>query len=418
MRTNEPESLRVFGMDALRGRWLFVLWGFMINICLGSVYSYSVFRKPVEALFGCGSLDSGWPYTFFLAFWALFVFLSRNALAKYGPRIVALVGGIIVGLGWMFSGIIPTLFCNIWTLVITYGIIAGSGVGIAYGAPIAVANKWFPDKRGIAVGLTLAGFGGAPFVTANIAAPLIVSLGPLTTFLILGIAFLLITTALSLCLRFPPTGWKPDNWKLSTARYAQTEFNTAGMVKTSTFWGLFSSYTIGCLSGLMAIGIASPVGTEIIKLDAATAAMLVGVFAVFNGAGRPLFGWLADKITPRWASVISVVIILIASLLMLTATTGTTALYIVCFAALWLCLGGWLAMAPTATTTFFGARNYIENYGVVFFAFGLGAILANIIAGQSKDLFGNYNVAFVITAVLAFIAVILCATLIKPPKVK
>jgi MFS transporter, OFA family, oxalate/formate antiporter len=415
---SEIKSQRVFGMDPMKGRWFFILWGFIINICLGSVYAYSVFRKPVEKLFSCGSLDSGWPFTFFLLFFAILMFFGGRMLGKLGPKMVSLIGGIIVGAGWILSGIIPSMLCNIWVLVITYGVIAGSGVGLAYGAAIAVANKWFPDKKGLAVGLTLAGFGGSPFVTANIAGPLIASSGPLTTFLFLGIAFLVITIVLSLLLRYPPADWKPTNWQPKAGNVAHIDFDTAGMTKTSTFWGLFLSFTIGSLAGLMAIGIASPVGTEIIKLDATTAAMLVGVFAVFNGVGRPLFGWLTDKITPRWASVVSVVIILIASLLMLTATTGTTALYIVCFALLWLCLGGWLAIAPTSTTIFFGAKNYAKNYGVVFFAYGIGAILANFIAGQSKDLFGNYNIAFVITAVLAFVAVILCATLIKPPKVK
>jgi OFA family oxalate/formate antiporter-like MFS transporter len=411
-------SVRVFGMDAVKGRWLFIACGFTINICLGSVYSYSVFRKPVEQLFSCGTLDSGWPYTFFLAFWAIFMFFGRYLLEKLGPKIVALIGGIIVGIGWILSGIIPGMLCNIWTLVITYGVIAGSGVGLAYGAIIAVANKWFPDKKGLAVGLTLAGFGGAPFVTANIAGPLIASNGPLVTFLILGIAFLVINIILSLLIKFPPVDWKPANWQPSMSNTAHADIDTAAITKTSAFWGLFMSYAIGCLAGLMAIGIASPVGTEIIKLDTVTAAMLVGIFAIFNGAGRPLFGWLTDKITPRWASIISVVIILIASLLMLTASAGTTALYIACFSALWLCLGGWLAIAPTATTIFFGNKNYVKNYGVVFFAFGIGAILANFISGQSKDIFGNYNIAFIITAALAIVAIILCATLMRTPKIK
>ena len=106
--------------------------------------------------------------------------------------------------------------------------------------------------------------------------------------------------------------------------------------------------------------------------------MLVGVFAIFNGVGRPLFGWLTDKIKPRWSAVVSLAIILAASLLMLQASEGTVALYTACFAALWLCLGGWLAIAPTSTTTFFGAKNYARNYGVVFFAYGIGAILGNV----------------------------------------
>ena len=188
------------------------------------------------------------------------------------------------------------------------------------------------------------------------------------------------------------------------------------MVKTSTFWGLFLTYTIGCLAGLMAIGISSPVATEIIQVDAGFAAALVGIFAIFNGAGRPLFGSLTDKLTPRWAATLSMAVILVASLVMLQAGPGTTVLYVVCFAALWLCLGGWLAIAPTSTAAFFGPKNYARNYGVVFFAYGIGAILANIISGQSKDLFGSYDTAFMIVAALAVVGAVLSFALLKPPK--
>lgn len=242
--------------------------------------------------------------------------------------------------------------------------------------------------------------------------------GPLPTFLLFGIAFLVIVIVLSLFLRFPPAGWKPAGWNpsASSTSISKAEIDTSAMTKTSTFWGLFLTYTIGCLAGLMAIGISSPVGTESIMLDAGTAAVLVGVFAIFNGGGRPLFGWLTDKITPRWAAVVSLAVICATSLLMLGAAQGTVALYVICFAALWLCLGGWLAIAPTATTTFFGAKHYAKNYGVVFFAYGIGAILANIISGQSKDLFGTYNVAFIITACLAVIGIVISIILLRPPK--
>jgi len=166
----------------------------------------------------------------------------------------------------------------------------------------------------------------------------------------------------------------------------------------------------------MAIGIASPVGTEIIQMEAATAAMMVGVFALFNGAGRPLFGWLTDRITPRWAATISMLVILVASLVMTRAAAGTTALYAIAFSTLWLCFGGWLAIGPTATTTYFGAKHTARNYSYVFFGYGLAAILANVIAGSSKDLFGSYTTAFVIVAVLAAVGAVLALLFMKPPK--
>jgi MFS family permease len=302
-------------------------------------------------------------------------------------------------------------------LTITYGVIGGGGVGLAYGVPLAVAGRWFPDKRGLALGLTLAGFGGSPFVSANVAAALIKAVGPMSTFFYMGVAFLVIILVCFIPYRFPKDGWLPEGWKPPAAAAASAiDLNMGEMAKTSTFTGLFLCYIIGSLAGLMAIGISASVAQEIIKIDAATAATLVGVFAIFNGAGRPIFGVLTDKLSPRNAALISFVLILVCSLGMLTAGPGSVMLYTLCFIGFWLVLGGWLAIAPTATTIFFGVKNYAKNYGLVFFAYGLGAILGGIIAGQAKDTFGSYAVAFYPTAGLAVIGMIIAFTLMKPVK--
>ncbi|MFW6055811.1 MAG: OFA family MFS transporter [Chloroflexota bacterium] len=413
MSTERSELL--FGMEAQKGRWLFVAAGFLINICLGSVYAYSVFRNPVQELFNTTSFESGLPFMIFLATFAILMFFGGRLIGTIGPRKVGIIGGSLVGAGWILSGILPQAVPSIWSLVLTYGVLGGAGVGLSYGGPLAVATRWFPDKKGLAVGLTIAGFGGSPFVTANLARPLIAANGPLTTFLIMGIAFLVIVILLSALLRFPSADWRPAGVSAGASAIKRVEIDTHTMVRTSTFWGLFLAYTIGCLAGLMAIGISSPVATEVIGIDAGTAAMLVGVFAIFNGSGRPLFGALTDRLTPRRAATLSMLVIAAASLFMVRASEGSVAIYVLCFAVLWLCLGGWLAIAPTSTATFFGTKNYARNYGVVFFAYGLGAILANIISGQSVDLFGSYNTAFMIVAGLAVVGAILSFTLLKPP---
>ena len=416
------DNSKLFGMKAESGRWIFVLLGFVINICLGSVYAYSVFKKPVQEWFSknysvtVGSLEGNLPFMLFLAFFALFVFVGGRVLDKWGPRKLGLIGGVVVGLGWILAGIVPQYVPSIWAVVLTYGVVGGAGVGLAYGGPLAVATRWFPDKKGLAVGLTLAGFGGSPFVSANVASALIKSSGPLFAFLSMGIAFLVIVVVLAIFLKFPVAGWKPAGWTPKAAAASAVDLNTSAMIKTSTFWGLALCYTIGCLAGLGAIGISASVGQDVIKLDAAAAAVLVGVFAIFNGAGRPLFGWLTDRITPRLAAIVNLVIIIAASALMLLASAGSLVLYAVCFCLLWLCLGGWLAIAPTATTTFFGVKNYSRNYGVVFLSYGIGAIIGGLISGWSVDTFKGYNASFIITAVLAALAIVIAFTMLKPVK--
>jgi len=216
--------------------------------------------------------------------------------------------------------------------------------------------------------------------------------------------------------RFPAAGWVPSGWKPVAGTVAAVDFAPGEMVKSGTFCGLSLCFLIGSIAGLMAIGISKPVGNEIIKISGETAATLVGVFACFNALGRPLFGWLTDKITPRNAAMLNLIIILVVSIITIVAKEGDTNLYVISFIGFWLSLGGWLAIAPTATATFFGMKNYARNYGVVFFAYGFGAIIGGIISGKAKDVFGTYTYAFYPTAVLAVVGLVLAFALLKPPK--
>ena len=326
----------------------------------------------------------------------------------------------MVGLGWLLS----SLATSIGMLVLTYGVIAGSGVGLAYGCPVALGARWFPDRKGLAVGLMLAGFGGSALVTGRIASLLIgdpktlpveeLAVALSRTFFWFGLAFTVLLAALAMPLRFPAAGWRPRGWVATTAAATATSLNRASMVRTSTFWGLFLCFVIGSLAGLMAIGISKPVAAEVVKISSATGTTLVGVFALFNAVGRPLFGWLTDRFSPRWAAVLNLAIILAASLAMLRAGDGTTILYVVAFACFWLCLGGWLAIAPTATAAYFGMEHYSRNYGGVFFAYGLGAILGGVVSGHAKDMFGSYRYAFLPTAGLAALGIVLAVTLLRP----
>jgi len=200
---------KLFGMPAETGRWMFVVLGFIINICLGSVYAYSVFRGPVAKLLSMNATEAGLPFMAFLALFAIMVFVGGQILARLGPKMLGMLGGIIVGAGWLMA----SFSTSGMMLVVTYGLIGGAGVGLAYGVPLAVAGQWFPDKRGLALGLTLAGFGGSPFVSANVAAALIKAVGPMQTFFYMGAAFLVILLVCFIPFRFPKAGWTPAGWK-------------------------------------------------------------------------------------------------------------------------------------------------------------------------------------------------------------
>ncbi|MFB2938718.1 OFA family MFS transporter [Aerosakkonemataceae cyanobacterium BLCC-F154] len=403
------ERTKVFGMIPEQGRWLYVPLGLIVLLCLGTVYSWSIFRKPLETALNIGATESLLPFTVLLVVFAILMPVTGFFIDKYGCRTVTAVGGVVTGLGYILS----SFATDISTLVFTYGVIAGAGVGIAYGVPLAVAARWFPDKKGLAVGLTVIGFGLSPLVTAPIAKSLLGTYQVGQSFLILGIAFTIVILLVSATLSFPPSGWKPADLATSQSIKSATNDDDVRMLQSSSFYGLWICYTIGTFVGLSAIGISSPVAQEIIKLDAGTAAATVSLFAVFNGLGRPLFGWLADKYKPRNAAIINYVLILIASILMSSAGEGNVVTYLVAFCLFWLSLGGWLAIAPTATLTLFNPTNYAQNYGIVFTAYGVGALFGTIVAGRIRDIFGSYTLAFYVTAILAIVGIICAWFLLK-----
>lgn len=408
------EEIKVLGMKAESGRWLYVFFGLVINICLGAIYAFSIFRPPLEKLWNITATQSGLPFMIFLAMFALAMPFAGNLMQKWGPRNTMFLGGILVGIGWIAASFSP----NINTLTLLYGVIGGIGVGVMYGAPIATSAKWFPDRGGLAIGLTVGGFGLSALITAPIIKQLIGTVGPLSTFLYLGIAFLIILIILSIPYKFPPEGWKPAGFVAktsSTTSSATVELDRGQMIKTGSFWALWLTYTIGCLAGLMAIGISAPAGKEV-GLTAEIAALAVSIYAIFNFIGRPLFGALTDKIKPKAAAVLSFLIIGAASLLIYGVREKV--IFIIGFCLLWLNLGGWLAIAPTATKIFYGTKFYGKNYGLVFTAYGAGAIAGVLLSGQIKDFTGSYFSVFPIVAGLCVLGIIIALIGLKPAKSK
>jgi len=424
------DDVKVLGMPAESGRWILVIIGTIIELCLGAVYAYSILSVPLKKIFtdptsagGFGltvsAIEMQLPYIVSLAMFALTMPLVGKYIESLGPKKVGMIGGIIVGLGWILASFAtsPT------SLALLYGFVAGAGVGIAYGCPITTSARWFPDKRGLAVGLTLLGFGFSAFITGKIADMLTANFGIFNTFRFLGIGFLALIVVFSMFLVFPPAGWCPRGWNppAAVASIKKADFTREEMVKTKTFFGLWICYTIGALAGLMAIGVAKPAGMEVagnagINELAAGVLMtnLILPFAICNAGGRPLFGTLTDKLTPPRAAILSYVLIIIASLLVYLNPASVN-MYAIAFSLLWLCLGGWLAIAPAATASYFGTKDYARNYGLVFTAYGVGAIIGNLMAGAAKDLLGGYVNVFPYVAVLSVFGIVVAFILLRPP---
>ncbi len=394
-----------------KGRWRFILLGITIMMLLGTVYSYSVFRVELQQELGIGLTESGMPYMFALAFYALFMFLSGKHIERYQPRNMIILGGLLVSVGWILS----SFSTNILLLTIAYGCISGAGVGIAYGVLMNVIAKWFPDKKGLASGLVLVGFGLSPLVTAPLARALVESIGVMRTFLVSGIGFGIFIPLLALPFRYPDKDVAQSYASMTSKVRISKEIPLADMIKTRSFKGIYLNFIIGTMVGLTMIGMTTNVGVDYFELEPSMATGLMALFAVFNGIGRPIFGWISDHFSPRHAMILSYLMIMTAAITII-ALENNRMVYIVAFSIFWLNLGGWLAIAPTSTLKFFGMKNYSENYGLIFTAYGIGAIAGVSSSGLLLDYLGSYLYVFYYVIVLCLMGMLITNRYIENQK--
>ncbi|TVQ12975.1 MAG: MFS transporter [Leptolyngbya sp. DLM2.Bin27] len=408
--TYPATPVTVFGLSAMRGRWLFIPLGITVLLCLGTVYSWSIFRKPLEAELGISATESLLPFTVALVCYAMLMPIAGFFIPRIGVRTVAAGGGVVVGVGYILASVAD----HIGTITLAYGVIAGTGVGLTYGVPMVIVARWFPERKGLAVGLTIIGFGLSPLITAPLANSLIGSIGVRPTLRLLGLVFMVVIVAIAATLKLPPQGWYPLQSPQAQATAPVVRTYPPRLFTSRSFYGLWICYAIGTLVGLSAIGISSPVGEEIIAVSPTVAAQSVALFALFNGVSRPLFGWLTDRYRPHQVAIVSYSCMLVACLLMVNAQAGQVVTYLIAFSLFWFCLGGWLAIAPTATLRLFDPEQYAQNYGLVFTAYGVGAMLGTLITGQIRDWWGTYTYAFYPMAILAIIGIVVASLLLKP----
>jgi OFA family oxalate/formate antiporter-like MFS transporter len=398
-------------------RWLIVVGAVLIQLCLGGIYIWSVFRKPLEKAVSEGGLgltpsEATLPFSLVLIFFALATILGGKWQDKVGPRLVASVGGILLGAGLLISAFGKSLPA----LVIGYGIIGGIGIGFTYVCPVATGIKWFPDKRGLITGLSVAGFGAGALILAPVATALIQSVGIFTTFMTLGIIFLVVVVAASMLLRNPPEGWTCPGWTPPPkAAMTKEQFSTGEMLRTPQFYSIWIMYFFGCLAGLMIIGQTSPIGQELAGYSATTAALAVMLLSIFNGAGRIFWGRVSDGLG-RTKTLFVMFTLCGVAMLLYNIIAVFPPYYWIGVAIVGACFGGYLALFPAVTADFFGTKNIGANYGFVFMAYGVGGLLGPQFAARVLEATGGYWLAFVVTGVLCLIAAGI-TFVTKPPQV-
>lgn len=406
----------------ISNRGFVVLGAMLIQLALGAIYAWSVYTGMLE--------DAGWTkaqtqmvFAAGLALFAIVMVISGRMLPKVGPQKLAFASGIVLGLGYILAGLFGAE--NFITTFIFVGIMGGAGIGLGYVIPIAVGMRWFPDKKGLISGLAVAGFGfGATLwmAMADRLGPLgggqlLQTYGLSTTFIIYGIAYLVIVSVGSIWMVFPTPCWKPEGWqpagsvKNPKVPTGTVDYKSGEMLRTPQYYLILLTFTFGAAAGLMSIGLmrlwpkealTSAGMSEAAAGAAATLAMAV-FFALANGLGRILWGMISDKIGPKTSIIIMMATqgIFVFLFQWMAGTPATLYLFAVLIG---FNFGGNFALFPTITADTFGTKYVGQNYGWVFLAYAVGGIFGPIMGGRLGDL-GNFPLAFTICGILCLVAV-------------
>lgn len=384
-------------------RWWRVVGGLAMNLALGTLYGWSVFVAPLESRFGWKRAQTSMVFTIAVIVFALSFVLAGRLQDRYGPLPCSLAGGILVSLGWYLCSYTSSLTY----LYVCFGVIGGLGNGFGYATTIPVMAKWFPDKRGLAVGLAVGGYGAGSAIFGPLAQLwLIPTYGLPATFQILGAIFLVMTLTGAVLLRNPPPGYRPLGWsQAGTAQTGTGDFTPGEMLRTPTFWLMWAGYALGCSAGLMVISQLVPFAKSVGVAAAALSTMTLVVGAFGNASGRVLSGWMSDRLG-RINVLRTMIGICVLAMPSLYAAGGNVALlYAAVFVVYW-CYGTQLSVNGVAASDFWGTRNAGTNYGILFTAWGVAGIIGPRIGGVLFDRYHNYQAAFYTAAGLAAVALL------------
>jgi OFA family oxalate/formate antiporter-like MFS transporter len=402
--TNKVDSIEI-GSTGLN-RWWRVVGGLMMNIALGTLYAWSVFVAPLEKEFGWKRADTSMVFTIAVVVFALTFIVAGRLQDKFGPFWVSLTGGVLVSLGFFLCSFTHSLTY----LFICFGVIGGLGNGFGYSTPIPVMAKWFPDKRGLAVGLAVGGYGAGSAIFGPLAnLKLIPAYGVHTTFMILGAIFLVMTVIGAFLLKNPPLGYKPAGWTPApaTAKASATtqEFTPSEVLKTPAFYFMWVAYALGASAGLMVISQLVPFAKSMGIPSAALVTMTLVVSATGNASGRILSGWMSDALGRLNVLRLMIAVSMISMPLLYLAGSNVSFLYVMVFIVYW-CYGTQLSVNGSATADFWGTKNAGINYGMLFTAWGVAGIIGPRIGGVLFDKYKNYQMAFYWAGVLAAVALV------------
>jgi OFA family oxalate/formate antiporter-like MFS transporter len=394
-------------------RWVIAIAGVFLQIALGAVYAWSVFRVPLAKQFGWSISEVTLTFTISIFVLGIAAFFGGLWLNRKGPRTVALTGGTLYGLGVFLASFSAH---KLWWLYLSYGLIGGIGLGFGYIVPVAVLVKWFPDRRGLITGIAVGGFGAGALVTAPVATRLIQTVGVLSTFAYLGIAYLVVTVVAGFFMQNPPDGWRPEGWTPTaseTSQRAGHDYTLSEALKTWQWYALWLLLFLNTCAGISIISQEAPIFQELTGVSAVVAGGMVGVVSLGNAVGRVLWAWVSDLITRR-ATFFVMFLVQVLLFWFLPNIGAATLMTIVTFVVL-MCYGGGFGTMPAFTADYFGPKNVGPIYGLMLTAWGFASAFGPLFIARMRETTGSYSGALrVIAGVMAVSA--LLPIVVRPPQ--
>ena len=407
--------------------WTVTFAGMGVNLALGILYAWSVIKGGIPDSWGWNNADKALPYSVACLVFALAMIPAGRLQDKIGPRWVATLGGVFVGLGFIIAALTGS---SLGGFVVGFGILGGIGIGFGYASATPPAVKWFPPKKtGLVTGLVVAGFGLASVYIAPLATSLLSAFGttvtitdPATgaakqilekgvsnTMLVFGIAFLIVVCLLSQLMKDPPLGYVPPG---SPAKGSAAAANAAidrgwkDMLSTTQFYILWLIYFAGAAAGLTFISFAQDLGKRSLGELAFVA---VAVLAIGNAGGRILAGMISDKIGRQSTLFLFLVMqaIVVFVLYLIRGGEGGWSVMLLIILLIGANYGSNLSLFPSATKDYFGLKNFGVNYGFVFTAWGAAGLIMPWVNGRIKDATGTNNLTFFIIIGMLIVAALL-----------
>ncbi|MCU1261138.1 MAG: major facilitator superfamily 1 [Bryobacterales bacterium] len=401
-------------MKTAPNRWLIAAAGVLMQIALGAVYAWSVFRIPLTRAHGWTIPDVTLAFELAILVLGFAAFCGGLWMKKSGPRPVAFTAAILYGAGTALAGTANSLT----SLYLTYGVLAGTGLGLGYIVPIATLVRWFPDRRGMITGIAVAGFGAGALITAPVANTLIASVGLSRTFEILGLAYFVIVFTSAFFMRNPPEGYAPAGYQApSTApgSRAARDLTLQEALRTWQWYGLWLTLFLNTCAGIAIISQASPMAQEICHVSPSAAAGLVGLISIANGSGRFLWAWLSDAIGRR--TVFLTMFLLQAVVFFLLSSVEQFTIFSILAFIILLCYGGGFGTMPAFAADYFGPGQIGSIYGLMLTAWGAAGVVGPTVIARARQATGHYQGAMRGIALVMLVSAVV-PLFLRPPSVR